>query len=269
MDTVPAMISEEYLFKLSGRTFQQCAVPLACNPARILCLPIPCPSRSLQHPGPVVLRKSLLARSHAGPAGMRAVALSRYERCQLGHVIAVNCPLDCLIKFVEQQHLMDKLEASEVTDQGPPSHSSPGMESGEGGGSGGGEDTIEQQRGASAPASSSSVAQAVEAAAGLDPGLQKFYAEKYGKSIQDDIVAAAVQGATDSSPSSSASSAGRRRPSATVQGETTAAAAELAAYWQEHAVTHGDVATGGGRELLRYAPTARLLVPMLVGVPGC
>ena len=54
-----------------------------------------------------------------------------------------------------------------------------------------------------------------------------------------------------------------------IESEAEAAAAELAAYWQEHAVTHGDVATGGGRELLRYAPTARLLVPMLVGVPGC
>lgn len=32
MHAVPAMVSEEHLFKLSGRTFQQCAVPMAGAP---------------------------------------------------------------------------------------------------------------------------------------------------------------------------------------------------------------------------------------------
>lgn len=89
--------------------------------------------------------------------------------------------------------------------------------------------------------STSAISQAIGAADALDPGLQQLYAEKFGKSIQDDIASAANTTSGNATASSSAA--------APVEVRTVST--ELVEYWSTHSVTHGQVATGGGRELLR------------------
>jgi hypothetical protein len=44
MHAVPAMVSEEHLFKLSGRIFQQCAIPMAGATQRPIPLRCRCPA---------------------------------------------------------------------------------------------------------------------------------------------------------------------------------------------------------------------------------
>ena len=139
-----------------------------------------------------------------------AVALARYERCKVGHVLAVNCPMDCLLKFVELQNRMNAVEEND---------SAAGAEAT-------GQDAI---------------AQAVDAASALDPGLQELYAQKFGKSIQDDIKDAASGAGSGKAPP----------PSPAAQKELAALSSELGSYWEEKAVTHGNEASGGGRELFR------------------
>ena len=39
------------------------------------------------------------------------VALSRYEYCQTCHVVAVNCPMRCLEKFIEIQNQLNQISA--------------------------------------------------------------------------------------------------------------------------------------------------------------
>jgi hypothetical protein len=163
-----------------------------------------------------------------------AVALARYERCRTGHVLAVNCPMKCLLKFVELQNQMNAVEAEEDSTSSDP--------------------TCASATGAprSAGPDQAAVAKAVDAAAALEPGVQELYAQKFGKSIQDDIIDAAASAPAAESGSAAATSA--QSPAA--QAKLAALSGELIRYWEEHAVTHGGEASGGGRELFRFVSPA-------------
>ena len=54
----------------------------------------------------------------------------------------------------------------------------------------------------------------------------------------------------------------RRWPSQSAEQAIAAASKDLVLHWQDHAVTHGGVATGSGRELLRSAHTACISVSL-------
>jgi hypothetical protein len=214
MHAVPAMVSEEHLFKLSGRVFQQCAVPMAGAPTQAHRLPLSYPRLT----APSGLTRALCWRP------CHAVALSRYERCRTGHVLAVNCPMKCLLKFIELQNRMNEIDAA-----------------------GEHESRMSATNASPAAADQDAVAKAVDAAGALEPGLQELYAKKFGKSIQDDIVDAAA---------SAPDTVGKNAPAAPAlspasQADLAALSADLVRYWEEHAVTHGEEASGGGRELFR------------------
>lgn len=170
-------------------------------------------------------------------AGGHAVALSRYERCHTGHVLAVNCPMKCLLKFVEIQNRMNEVEAEGEHDV-PVADAHP-----------------------AAPAQDA-VAKAVDAAGTLEPGLQELYAKKFGKSIQEDIMDAAASAPNGVGKNVPASSS----PSPAAQAKLAALSAELVRYWEDHAVTHGEEASGGGRELFRSDLPANNVVPLAAGV---
>ena len=98
------------------------------------------------------------------------------------------------------------------------------------------------------PPSTPAVNSAIEAAGQLDPGLQEFYTRKFGQSIQEDIAAAA---STQEVPKTAQSGRNAAVASPSAQAQVTALSNALSEYWEKHAVTHGGVATGSGRELLR------------------
>lgn len=173
-------------------------------------------------------------------AGGHAVALSRYERCHTGHVLAVNCPMKCLLKFVEIQNRMNEIEAEEEHD-------------------------LRATEAQPAAPGQDAVSKAVDAAGALEPGLQELYAKKFGKSIQDDIMdaaASAPNGVGNNKPAVPS-------PSPAAQAKLAALSAELVRYWEDHAVTHGEEATGGGRELFRSDLRASSVVPFAAGVELC
>ena len=101
------------------------------------------------------------------------------------------------------------------------------------------------------------VQSAIQAAGELDPGLQEFYAQKFGHSIQDDIAAAASNSDLGETQANSPA-----QPSQSAEQAIAAASKDLVLHWQDHAVTHGGVATGSGRELLRSAHTACISVSL-------
>ena len=104
------------------------------------------------------------------------------------------------------------------------------------------------------------VAKAIDAAGALEPGLQELYAKKFGKTIQDDIIdasASATNGAGKNAPAPPA-----RSPAA--QAQLATLSAELVQYWEDHAVTHSEEASGGGRELFR-SDMARSIAPLPSG----
>lgn len=105
------------------------------------------------------------------------------------------------------------------------------------------------------------VSKAVDAAGELDPALQELYAQKFGKSIQDDIIDAAACAPEGKGKYVTATPA--RSPA--VQTKLAALSAELVGYWEDHAVTHGVEATGGGRELFR-SDLPRIVVSPLFGI---
>ena len=97
------------------------------------------------------------------------------------------------------------------------------------------------------PPDQDAVAKAVDAAGALEPGLQELYAKKFGKTIQDDIIdasASAPNGGGKNAPAQPA-----RSPAS--QAQLATLSAELVQYWEDHAVTHTEEASGGGRELFR------------------
>jgi hypothetical protein len=132
--------------------------------------------------------------------------------------------MKCLLKFVELQNRMNEVEVAgeheprvSATDTPP------------------------------AAPDQDAVAKAVDAAGALEPGLQELYAKKFGKSIQEDIVDAAA---------SAPNAVGKNPPAApalppAAQADLAAISAELVRYWEDNAVTHGEEASGGGRELFR------------------